>query len=195
MLHPCLPQMLTPENLAKWITDNSKHSFQHEEKIPLSEKEIQEFEHKSSAASRALDRLKDVSDLFKHYIKKGTLVIDGKTHPQDITIPATKGTEALEANREHADTILEQGYQTVNTALYTIPYPERSQMVVVTIEGQEWPMYTKPMAPDQKTMYGELFAGVEGPKQKNRKKNPLDPDLIKVRGDSDGNLDQETLDL
>lgn len=162
--HLCLPQTKTPEQLALWIKENSKHDFSHEEKIPLTEEEIQAFEHKSSAASRALDRLKAVEDSFKYHITNGTPVIGGVAQPQEIVIPPTKGTKELKANREHADKILEQGYQVVTTALYTIPYPEESLMVVVTIEGQEWPMYTKPMGKDQKAMYGELFA--EGGKRK-----------------------------
>lgn len=176
MLHLCLPQTLTKENLAKWIKDNSKHTFIHEEKIPLTEAQVQEFEHKSSAASRSLDRLKAVSDSFKYFIKKGTPVLEGVCQPQDVTIPPTKGTEALEANREHADKILEQGYQVVPTELFTIPYPEASEMVVVTIEGQEWPMYTKPMSPDQKTMYGELFAGTKD-KKKSKRLDAAEPKL------------------
>lgn len=160
MIHPCLPQTKTPEQLAQWITENSKNSFQHDEKVDLTEEEVRAFEHKSSAASRALDRLKAVEEDFKHVLKKGTPVIGGTTEPYTVTIPPTKGVDALKANREHADKILEDGYQTITTALYTIPYPEESTMVVVTIEGDEWPMYTKPMSKDQKVLYGELFTGL-----------------------------------
>jgi len=35
-------------------------------------------------------------------------------------------------------------------------------MVVMTIEGEEWPMYTKPMGKDQKALYGELFSKKKG---------------------------------
>jgi hypothetical protein len=159
-LHPCLPQTLTKELLASWIADNSKNSFSHEEHVKLTELEIQEFEHKSSAASRALDRLKAVEDDFKYHLKKGTPVLDGVAQPYETVIPPTKGSDQLKANREFADKILEQGYQVVTTPLYTIPYPEESTMVVVTIEGDEWPMYTKPMSKDQKALYGELFTGM-----------------------------------
>lgn len=162
--HPCLPQTLTKENLAQFITDNSKNSFSHEEKIPLTAQDIAAFEHRSSAASRALDRLKAIEEDFKHHMVNGTPVKEGIIQPYDVTIVPTKGTKELKANREFADKILEQGYQVVTTALYTIPYPEESTMVVVTIEGDEWPMYTKPMSKDQKALYGELFTGL--PKKK-----------------------------
>lgn len=184
MVHQCLPQTFTTEKLAQWITDNSKHDFEHQEKITLTEEDISDLEHKSSAASRALDRLKAVEDNFKYYLKKGTPVEGGIVQPYDITIPPTAGTDVLKANREHADKILEQGYQVEITKLYTIPHPEESTMVVVTIEGQEWPMYTKPMGKDQKAMYGELFA--EGGK---RKKGLDLPDHMKVTGfDKDTNI-------
>jgi hypothetical protein len=182
MLHQCLPQTLTVEKLAQWITENSKNSFSHEEKITLTEHDIQEFEHRSSAASRALDRLKAVEDDFKHFVKKGTPVQDGVVQPVDITIPPTAGSDVLKARREHADKILEQGYQVETTQLYTIPWPEESQMVVMTIEGEEWPMYTKPMGKDQKVLYGELFAGT------SKKKGLGLPDHMKVTGfDKDTN--------
>jgi hypothetical protein len=159
MPHPSLPSSMTAENLGQWIEQNSKNSFEHTEKIPLTDEDIAMFEHKSSLASRALDRLKAVEDNFKFYLKKGSPHEDGVPQPIDITIPPTSGTDVLKANREHADKILEQGYQVEITKLYTIPWPEESQMVVVTIEGDEWPMYTKPMGKDQKALYGELFTG------------------------------------
>lgn len=190
MIHPCLPSTMTPENLGAWIEQNSKNNFSHEEKITLTETEIQEFEHQSSAASRALDRLKSVEDDFKYFIKKGTPVQDGTVQPVDITIPPTAGTDVLKARREHADKILEQGYQVETTPLYTIPYPEEGQMVAVTIEGEEWPMYTKPMGKDQKALYGELFA--DG----GKKRKILDlPDHMSVSGfDKDTNTLNITVD-
>lgn len=181
-IHPALPQTKTPEQLAIWIKENSKHDFNHDEKIILTADEVQELEHKSSAASRALDRLKKVEESFKYYMTNGTPVVGGTVEPVDITIPPTRGTKELKANREHADKILEQGYQVVTTPLYTIPYPEESTMVVVTIEGDEWPMYTKPMSKDQKAMYGELFA--DGGKRK--KKAFGLPDHMKITGVDDG---------
>lgn len=183
--HLCLPQSKTPEQLALWIKENSKHDFSHEEKIPLTEEDIAELEHKSSAASRALDRLKAIEDDFKYHLTNGTPVIGGVSQPYEVTIVPTKGTKELKANREHADKILEQGYQVEVTQLYTIPYPEESTMVVVTIEGQEWPMYTKPMGKDQKAMYGELFYKDSGGETKKLKrgKQGLDlPDHMKVTG-------------
>lgn len=186
--HLCCPQTMTKENLGQWIEQNSKHSFKHEEKVDLTEEEIREFEHKSSAASRALDRLKAVEDDFKYHLKKGTPTLGGITEPYTVTIPPTKGTDVLKANREHADKILEDGYQTIYTHLYTIPYPEESTMVVVTIEGDEWPMYTKPMSKDQKAMYGELFyKGADGKPKKMKKGLDL-PDHMKVKSfDKDTN--------
>lgn len=149
MIHVSLPQTMTPEALGKWIVENKKDTIFHRETFPLTEEEIKNLEHQSSAASRALDRLKAVEDLFKSYMKNGTpcqrvekeLVYD----PIDITIPPTKGTKALKSNREYADNLLEAGERTETTDLYLVPWPEEAKMVCVDIEGQEWSQYTRAM--------------------------------------------------
>ena len=57
MIHAYLPQTLTPENLAIYIKKNSIEQRSHIEEIDLTPEEIAEFEHRSSAANRALDKL------------------------------------------------------------------------------------------------------------------------------------------
>lgn len=159
-LHRSVPQTKTKEGLAKWITENQKEVKKHEEHVPLTPEEIQEYEHKSSVASRALDVLKEVEEEFKGYIKKGTNVNPAKPGeylPQNITIPPTKGTDALKANRQFADEILRKGYNEIITEVYMIPFPEEEMMVAMTIEGYECPDYTRAMTEDEKVAYASLF--------------------------------------
>lgn len=179
-IHRSLPQTMTPENLADWITKNQKQVINHVTKTPLTPKEIAEYEHKSSAASRALDRLKEVEDSFKHYLKKGTPPDpnDSEKHqPIDITIPPTKGQDALKANRQFADDILEKGYTEDITDVYIIPYPEEQFMVAVTIKGFECPDYTKPMSDAERQLYGKLFI------KEGEEMRKLDDADLDVRGD------------
>jgi hypothetical protein len=91
------------------------------------------------------------------YIKKGT-AFDGEKHlPHDITIPPTKGVDALKSNRQIADDIVERGYNEDVTVIYMVPNPEDSQMVAVTIEGHEVTDYTRAMTQDEDKSYGKLF--------------------------------------
>lgn len=152
LLHRCLPQTLTPENLAKWITDNGKNEFTHIEKTDLDEEAIHELERKSSMASRAIDDLEDLKKQFMTYLKEGTPPIGGdgpNSHehgPLDITIPPTKGLKELKANRQFADKQLKAGHSEDEIQIWFIPYPEDDLMVAVDIEGNEWPEYTRRMS-------------------------------------------------
>lgn len=165
-IHRACPQSYTTENLAKWITDNHKEKRIHTKKIPLTEEEISEYEHKSSIASRAIDRLNSVKEKFMTFLNDGTPVdtsieyVEGdepKLMPVDVTIPPTKGLKALKANREYADSILEKGYNEENTELFIIPFPDEQFMVCLDIRGFEWKNYTRIMTDSERTMYGKLF--------------------------------------
>lgn len=163
--HRSLPQKMTKEKLAKFITENQKQVIDHIDKLPLTPEQVNEYEHKSSMASRAIDKLDEVKADFMHFYKKGTAANpDGKGGhiPQDIKIPATKGVDALKKNREHADGILEKGYLEETTKIYMIPSPDDSQMVGVTIEGYEAPEYTRKMRDDEEQLYGKLFIKQDG---------------------------------
>ena len=156
---------MTTENLAKWITQNQKQVICHVDKTPLTPEEVADYEHKSSMASRAIDRLEEVKADFMHYFKKGTLPTpegDGNFQPQTITIPPTKGVDALKKNREFADDILEKGYTEVTTDVYMIPYPEEEMMVAVTILGHECTDYSRKMDENEKQLYGKLFIKENG---------------------------------
>jgi hypothetical protein len=169
---------MTKENLGAWITDNSKQDFDDNEEIELTKVEVAELEHKSSLASRALDRLKAVEDFFKMYIQNGTPTISDVLQPIDITIPPTEGTKILKSRREFADKLIEQGYRVETTHLFTIPYPEKKKMVVVDIVGNEWATYTKDMTKSEIEMYGGLFATDVEMKQTNGKAKPKREPLL-----------------
>lgn len=149
MAHLALPQRMTPENLAQWITTNSVEERTHEEKIDLTSDEIQVFEHDSSVASRAIDRLDDLKEKFVTHLKEGT------QDPIDFTIPPTKGLKVLQENREFADKQIEQGYRTEITELYFIPYPETRKLICVDATGEHWENYDMKMNPPQIQKYAK----------------------------------------
>lgn len=175
MIHQSLPRTLTTEKLAEWITSNSQELKVDRKEIPLTKEEIHDLEHKSSAASRAIDkingRLKEIKTMFK----KGTPEIDGIRKPVDITIPPTKGLDILNANREWADNILEQGYRVEETTLYMIPWPEESKMIFVDIEGREWPHYTRTMTPAEINQHKPLFKSTDK-KRKTKVEEDIEED-------------------
>jgi hypothetical protein len=152
MIHAYLPQTLTPENLAIYIKKNSIEQRSHIEEIDLTPEEIAEFEHRSSAANRALDKLEAELKLIQEIFKKGT------PEPQDIKIYPTKGIEALKANRKFADDQIEKGFREEVTMLYAIPVPEKKRIVYVTIEGEEFEQYSTDMTKDQLIAYTTLFS-------------------------------------
>jgi len=159
MLHECLPQTYTKERLAEWITSNKVDTATHSEDFPLTEDEIKEFEHASSIASRAIDRLKAIEKYFKETLKKGTpFNFDKGDHdPVTVTIPPTKGLDVLNANREFADKSIERGVRTETTIIYLIPHPEESKIVGVDIEGNEWPKFSRYMTNDEINQHKPLL--------------------------------------
>lgn len=157
--HPCVPQTLTPELLADWIQTQKVDQQNHVEEIPLTEEEIIEFEHTSSLASRAIDKLMEVKKHFDNALKKGT-PYDRATEqhrPLTVQIPPSKGLDALKANREFADKQIVEGVKKEITALYMIPYPEQSKMIMVNIVGVEWPEYSRDMTADEINQYKPLL--------------------------------------
>lgn len=152
MIHAYLPQTLTPENLAVWIKQNSIEQRSHVEEIELTAEEIAEFEHRSSAANRALDKLETQLKSIQEIFKKGT------QEPVEIKIYPTKGIETLKANRKFADDQIEKGVREEITLLYAIPVPEKKIIIYVTIEGKEFEDYRSDMSKDQLIAYTTLFS-------------------------------------
>jgi DNA-binding protein H-NS len=152
MLHPTLPQTMTKENLAVWIRQNSIEGKNHVVEIEYTEKEIQEFEHKSSAAARAIDKLEAQLKKITEYFKKGT------QEPIDEKIYPTKGIEVLKANRKYADDEIEKGFREETTVLFGIPYPEKKQVIFVDIEGIEFTQYTRNMTKEEAIGHTTLFS-------------------------------------
>jgi len=151
MRHEALPQAMTPEELGVWLSEQSIDRKIYSEETPYTDDEITEFEHKSSVASRALDRLTDLEKKFKERLKNGV------EEPVDVTIPPTKGSKALEANRKYADDQIEQGYFVRDIDLFAIPYPEGEKILYFDNEGNIWDDYTQDMTKEQKEEYVGLF--------------------------------------
>lgn len=187
-LHACLPQTLTVEELAAWITENRAEVYNHTENIPLDAETTQALEHKSSMASRRIDELKEVEKMFKAYLQEGTDIDhnaelaeneEPKHLPQTITIPPTRGIKLLTKNREWADKQLRTGYREEITPFYRIPFPEENMLIAVDIEGREREEYSREMTEEESEKYAmpilseiaettTLFP--EGKKEKKKKK-------------------------
>jgi hypothetical protein len=157
--HPCVPGTMSPEALADWIQNQKIDVQNHVEEIDLTPDEIVAFEHDSSIASRAMDTLVEVKKYFEAMLKKGTPYDKAiEAHkPLSVTIPPTKGMDALKANREYADAQIKKGYKEEVTALYLIPYPEKSRMIMVNIVGVEWASYSRDMTGDEISQYKPLL--------------------------------------
>lgn len=156
-MHIALPQkQMTKENLGKWLTENSIEIKQHEEHMDYTDAEIAQFEHESSLASRAIDRLTDLLDSFKSAVNEGNL------EPQEFTVPETKGLKVIKANREFADSNIERGYQIIPTQLYGIPCTSNSKVCFFDIIGEHWEQYDYKFNPFQEEKYGSpLFKDEE----------------------------------
>lgn len=151
MIHTSLPQTLTAENLGQWIMQNHIEKKIHEERIPLDDSQVADLEHRSSLASRAIDKLKAQLKEITEYFKEGTL------EAIPFTIYPTKGITTITANREFADGCLEKGYTEEKITLYGILYPEKELVIYVDITGVEYPAYQEVMSAEQKVMHNSLF--------------------------------------
>lgn len=155
--HKMLPKSMTAEKLGELIDVKKVDTKLHVTKVEYTEAEIADFEHQSSLASRALDKLDKVLEHAKNVIKKGT-AYDATLEvyrPENITVPPTKGSDALKANREYADAQIERGYREEITKLYILPDAEELKMIAVDIEGNEWEQYTRDMTRDEVKQYGK----------------------------------------
>lgn len=165
--HPVLPEKMTVEELANWLTENAIDQDTDVKKTPLTPEEIHQFETKVTLATAAIYDLEALEQSFKKTIKKGTPALPGdkdvQYQPVTITIPPTKGKEALEENRKYADRILKDGHTTVETPLYGIPYSKKKIVVFFNSEGVEFK--TRPMTPAEYGNAGKMFDGEENPVQ------------------------------
>lgn len=165
MRHPVLPQKMTVEQLAQWLTENHVEKVLHEEKTTLSPEEIHEQEQKIRYATAALYDLEDLLKQIKDTFAKGTPVDPAspedevKYLPMNYTIPPTKGTKELEANRKHADELLKAGHRIETTELYGIPWGQEKKIVFFDSEGMEYSQYLRDMTPEQMAAHGKLFDG------------------------------------
>jgi len=151
MRHKSIPNGLTHETLGQWIMQNRIETRVHSERIELDDEQIRELEHKSSMASRAIDKLTSQLKDITEYFKKGT------QEAMPFTIYPTKGIDVLKANREFADKCLELGYTEEKIELYGLPYPEKEQIIYVDITGAEYEEYTEHMNDEQKKIFNTLF--------------------------------------
>jgi len=158
MRHQSLPAKLTVEQLAVWITENKIELKVLEEKIPLTDIDIQDYEHKIAVATAAIIDLKAIEKEFKNTIKKGTNAnAFGELQPVDFTVPPTKGVDQLTSIVEFNDAILKQGYTLNHKDCYGIPYPESKRVIFVDIEGEEVEVFSRAMTLEETKAYNTLF--------------------------------------
>lgn len=166
MLHVILPSTLTKENLASWLVDNNIEKKIHVESKELTTDDISEFEHKSSAASRAIDMLEELSKDIKETIKSGT------EDPKSYTIPPTKGIKTLKENRKYADRCIKDGVSKQETELYGVVWPEEGKIIFFDIEGNEYPDHQRNMDPEESEKFDAPILkeiSEEGKKKKVKK--------------------------
>lgn len=158
-MHAALPQTLTVELLAAWITENAIDTKVDTKDHELTPAQIAEYEHQSSLASRELDKLKEVEKLFKEKIKDGTAPTpDYDPEPFTLVIPATIGTDVLKKQRENADKVILDGKVSENTTIYFIPWPERKWIIAFDIQGKEWSQFNRRMTDEEVQAHGALFS-------------------------------------
>lgn len=177
MRHESLPNTLTTESLAQWITDNAKDEINHVDKVDLDPEKVREYEHKLANSTAAKLRLEELKKEFNECLKKGTGVSGFSEEsgepihdPQNFIVPPTKGLDALNANIRFYSDLLERGFEENHTMIYIIPYPEKKRMVGVDIEGNEWEQYSKDMTPAEVSSFGNLFQ--EENESQNETKKP-----------------------
>lgn len=153
MRHEALPQSLTVEQLAQWLYENKIDSKSHTEEEAYTEEEIQEFEHKSSLASRSIDGLDDIEKRVKEHLKEG--IFD---EPVSITLPPTNGRKTLTANRKYADDQILKGFSYREIDLYGIPDEKTEKILFFDAEGNMWDDYSENMSEDQKHQYIGMFS-------------------------------------
>jgi len=186
--HKALPQTFTPENLAVWFTENHIDKRIHTQEVPLTDETRHEHEIKITAHTGALYDLKDLVAKFKKAVENGTPWENKIRQPQTFIIPPTKGSKELEANRQFSDRILKQGYTTVDTELFGIPFEKR--VIFFDIEGNEFE--SADMNPEQLAAHGQLFDKSEGENvslakhiEKDLKKKGMDVTVTVGRGAKD----------
>jgi hypothetical protein len=195
MAHSCCPQTKTPEALAKWIKENSIDTQTYEKKIELDEDTTHELEKASSLASRAIMRLDELKKEIMETLNDGTPMTvpadslsDPERLPKDITIPPTKGFKELRKNLEFANKQLETGHKIENIEVFMIPWPEESEVVGVTIDGEEFfddrdQSYTRQMTDDEVNNIKPMLK-----KEKKEKKSKKD-DFMEEEEEAQTELD------
>lgn len=133
-LHKALPQTKTPEQLGEWINENAIDRRTHTEETPLDDEAKASHREKIANSTAAIYDLKDLEKLFKDSLNNGTKYNGQTREPETFTIPPTKGLKDLEANRQFSDKILKQGFTSVDTPVFGIPY--KKETLFFDVEGK-----------------------------------------------------------
>lgn len=161
MLHDALPQTFTPEKLAVWFKENSIDQRKHTEEIELTPENKVELKEKITLSTSKIYELKDIAALFNQSLKKGTPFIADERKSEIHTIPPTKGLDALEENRRHADEILKKGFMEIETVIFGIPW--KKKVIYFDVEGKEY--FSEVMNPDQMSQFGNTLFEESSTKQ------------------------------
>jgi hypothetical protein len=151
MKHPSLPQSLTPELLASWISQNAKEKFTEEKKYYYTEDELNEF--KDSAVKSGIE----LNNLAEKKARLNKIFDNGTPEYINIDITETKGIKALKEEREANERQVERGYKVESIVVYGIPNQDTHYMDYFDIEGNEIPDRTRPLSAKEIREYVSQF--------------------------------------
>lgn len=151
--HPSLPATLAAGMLEAWLKANAKDKFNDEQKIYLTEDEINLKARESSGNGAEIQTLKRILAQVDLAVKKGNkeeLVIE---------IPVTRGTLMIDLDRLGIDAEVARGYNTIERTIFGIPNHETIEMDYFTSDGTLVPERTRPLSAKEKHDYIGMFLG------------------------------------
>lgn len=145
--HPSLPKTLGAGMLENWLKANAKEKFEDEQKIYLTDEEINLKARESSGSGAEIQLLKKLMDKVKNACEKGNkeeLVIE---------IPVTQGKAVLDLNRAVIDAEVARGYNTQTRTIFGIPNSTDLTMEFFTTDGTLVPDRTSALSAKEKYDY------------------------------------------
>ena len=133
MLHPSLPQSLTPESLASWLNQNCKEKFTEERRTSYTEDEMLDFK------DRAMKAGIEINDLTEEKKRIVDLLEKGISDYTSIDLLPSKGIKQLKIERTSCEKEVKRGYFAEKIVVYGIPNQDTKQMDFFDVEGNEIP--------------------------------------------------------
>ncbi|MEC7753846.1 MAG: hypothetical protein VYB44_07435 [Bacteroidota bacterium] len=148
-----LPKTLTTEQLAVWITDNSKEEFDDVHRDYFTEEQIIDMKDDSFRLGRELIDLEELKKKVVDSLTKG----NGGEFTVDV--PASAGITAIKKERKELDKKIAKGYLEIETRVYGIP-SEDGYMHYFDIEGNEFEHRKRKLSMRENHEYNGMFAQI-----------------------------------